>query len=126
MKSKFTREERKFLKRYKNDSSNFKSIAILIVSLLFFGILIDAFNGFHIIRKAKSIFMGILGLFILALFYIVGEGVSEWINSKDHVSHPLHKRVFHLLLLLLSVGIVMTLAYFIFKYLGWEISWHST
>lgn len=120
MKTDFTEQEKEIFKRRKDGHSKFKTIVIIFGLLLFIGILIDAFNGFYIFREAKSIFLGIFGLLILSLFYLVGEAVSGWIDSKDNVSHPLYKRFFHLILLLISAGIVMTLAYFTITFLGWE------
>lgn len=120
MKTDFTEQEKEFFKRQKDDSSKLKTIAIVIVVMLGFGVLLDALNGFQIFRKAKSITWGIGGLFLLSIFYIIGETVCDWINSKDDVAHPLYRRVFHLLLLLICAGIIGVLAYYSFTYLGWE------
>jgi hypothetical protein len=123
MKNDFTEQEKEFFKRIRDDNPKpraFKIIAIVIIFLLGLGIALDAINGFYIFRKAKPISWGILGLFILSLFYLVGEAVGDWINSKDHILHPLYMRVFYLFLLLISAGIIMVLAYYTFTYLGWE------
>ena len=119
MKTDFTEQEKAFLKRQKEGPSKLKIIAIAIVFLLCLGILIGAFNSFYIFRNAKSISWGIGGLLIIALFYLVGEAGSGWINSKDDVSHPLYKRVFHLFVLVCVVGIVMAVCWYVFKKSGW-------
>ena len=55
---------------------------------------------------------------VLGIFYFAGEAGINWISSKDKVTDPLHKRVYYLLLLLCYAGIVMTIVWFIFKYIG--------
>jgi hypothetical protein len=81
-------------------------------------ITLSNYNGFNILKRAKSISWGIGGLLILAIFCIIGESIGEWISSKDHVSHPLYKRGFRLLLLLISAGIAGVLTYYTFTYFG--------
>ena len=127
MKNELSQNEREFFLRKKRGNSKIKIAAIAILVLLIFGLMIDAFNGFYILRNAKSLVWGIGlrnakslvwgigGLILLSLFYLVGEATSEWINSKDDVSHPLHKRVFHLFVLLCFAGIVMGACWFVFR-----------
>ena len=112
----FSKKEIVFFKRHRGQSSKVKVIIIGTVFLLFIGLLIDAFNGFYIIRYSKSIFFGIGGLFLFTIFYLLGEVGTGWIGSKDDVSHPLYKRVFHLFLLLLITGAVTTFFWFIFEH----------
>ena len=114
----FSKKEEEFFKRHRGQSSKVKVILIGTAFLLFIGFLIDAFNGFYIIRYSKSIFFGIGGLFLFAIFYLLGEAGAGWISSKDDVSHPLYKRVFHLFLLLLFTGGVITFLWFIFGHLN--------
>jgi len=118
MKTEFTQKEKEFLNRKKPNNSKIKIVAIAIVSLLILGLIIDAFNGFCIFRNAKSLTWGIGGLFLVSLFYIIGEFGSDWINSKDDISHPLYKRAFHLLLLLCFAGLIMAVCWFVLKKLG--------
>ena len=119
MKADLSQHERDFFHRIKSGNSKIKIAVIAIIVLLFLGLLIDAFAGFYVLRNAKSIFWGVVGLFILSLFYLIGEAISEWISSKDKVSHPLYKRAFHLLILLCFAGGVMVACWFVFKWLGW-------
>ena len=124
MEPEFSKQEKEFFKRIRNDKSKpkiFRMIAIVIIFLLGLGIILDALNDFRIFRENKFLPLGVLGLLLLAVFYLLGEGVGERINTRDHVSHPLYKRVFHLLLLLISAGTLMTLAYYLFTYLGWNL-----
>lgn len=93
-----------------------KPILIAILVLPFIGLLYDAFNGFHVLRNAKSIYGIVAGLMVTVLLVFAGEYVSEVINAKDKVSDPLYKRAFHLLILLAVVGIVGFLYWFIFHY----------
>ena len=78
--------------------------------------LYDAYSGFHVLRNSKSIYGIIAGLTVTAALAFAGEYVSEAINAKDKVSAPLYKRVFHLLILLASVGVVGFLYWIIFHY----------
>ena len=116
MKQQFSKKEEEFFKRQRGDRSNLKVILIVIAFILFIGLLLDAFSGFYIIKHSKSIYSGISGLFLFLLFYLFGEAGAGWINSKDDVSHPLYKRVFHLFLLLFLSGIVITLCWLLFDY----------
>jgi len=120
MKNEFSPQERKFFLRLKgSDDSKIKIALIVIFAFISLGLLLDAFNGFYILRNAKSLLWSVVGLIVLAIFYFIGEAGSEWINSRDKVSHPLHKRAFHLLLLLCFAGGVMVACGFVFKWLGW-------
>jgi hypothetical protein len=120
MKNELSQQERKFFLGLKgSDDSKIKIALIVIFVFICFGLLLDAFNGFYILRNAKSLLWGVVGLIVLAIFYFIGEAGSEWINSKDNVSHPLQKRAFHLLLLLCFAASVMVVCGFVFKWLGW-------
>lgn len=119
MKSELSQNERDFLLRQKSGSSKIKIAALAILALLLFGVIIDALSGFYILRNAKTLVWGAGGLILLSLFYLIGEASSEWINSKDDVSNPLHKRVFHLVILIFFAGVVMTACWYVFNRLGW-------
>jgi len=95
-----------------------RTIAVGIIVLLLFGFLIDMFGGFYVLRYSKSLSAGLAGFLLLAVFYLLGEAGAEWIHSKDDVSHPLYKRAFHLLLLLLFVGLILTVIGVAFRYFG--------
>ncbi len=118
MKEQFSKKEKEFFKRQRGERSNLKVILIGIAFLLFIGLLFDAFSGFYIIKHSKSIYGGIAGLFLFSLLYLFGEAGAEWINSKDDVSHPLYKRVFHLFILLLFTGTVIALCWLLFGHLN--------
>ena len=119
MKNELSQQERNFFLRLKGGNSKIKVALIAIIVFILFGLLIDAFSGFYILRNAKSLAWGIVGLIVLAIFYFIGEAGSEWINSKDNVSHPLYKRAFNLLILLCYAGSVIIIFWFVFKWLGW-------
>lgn len=93
-----------------------KAILICIIVLPIIGVLYDAYSGFHVLRNSKTIYGIIAGLIVTAALAFAGEYVSEAINAKDKASDPLYKRVFHLLILLASVGVVGFLYWFIFRY----------
>lgn len=99
-------------------NSIFRIIVIAVIALLAFGFLIDLFSGFYVLSHAKSIYAGLAGLLIVAIFYLRGETGSEWISGEDDVAQPLYKRAFHLLVLLLFAGLVLTVMWFALKYLG--------
>ena len=117
----FSEKEKAFFRRQKGGGSKLKAIGFAIVLLFIAGVSLDALNGFPVLRAAKTPALTALGLLILGVFYVAGESVSEWINSKDKVSNPLHIRAFHLLLLLCLVGAVAYGCYFLLELLGWEI-----
>jgi hypothetical protein len=93
-------------------------VAIGAAFLLLLGFLIDAFSGFYVFSHSKSVYAGCAGLTLLSVFYLLGEMGSNWINSKDKTTHPLHKRIFHLLLLLIYAALIMLVAGAAFKYIG--------
>lgn len=120
MKDKFSQKEKEFFLRLKEgNSTKKKTIFVALLALLILGLIIDALNGFYMLRNAKTIFWGIGGVILFALFYTLVEGISGWISAKDDVSHPLIKRVFHLFVLLFFAGIAVAGSWFLFKELGW-------
>lgn len=96
--------------------SKIKPILIGIMVLPLIGLLYDAYSGFHVLRNSKSIYGIITGLMVTVVLALVGEYVSELINTKDKVSDPLYKRVFLLFILLVFVCIVGFLYWRIFHY----------
>jgi hypothetical protein len=106
------------MKSLKKQLSLLRIIAIGTIVLLIFGFLIDIFSGFYVLRNSKSIYTALVGLFLLAIFYLIGEAGGNWIGSKDDVSHPLYNRLLHLVILLMYAGIIMTVAWFILNYFG--------
>ena len=103
----------------KKNRSRVKIAVVAILVLLALGLMIDAFSGFYILKNARSLGWGIGGLLIVALFYLIGEAGSGWIDSKDDVSHPLHKRAFHLSLLITFVGAIMVIVGYVLNKMGW-------
>lgn len=95
-----------------------RAIAIGIIILIIFGFLIDLSSGFYVLQNSKSIYAGIAGLLLLAVFYLIVEAGADWIGSKDDVAHPLYKRFFHLLILLIYGGIIMVSGWFLIYYFG--------
>jgi len=95
-----------------------RKIGIAIIILTAFGFLIDLFSGLYVLRNSKSIYAGLAGLLVVAILYAIGEAGSEWIGGKDDGSHPLHKRAFRLLALLLFAAIIMVAIWFSLTYLG--------
>jgi len=93
-------------------------IVIAVIVLLAFGFLIDLFSGFYVLRHSTSLYAGVAALLFVAIFSLIGESGSEWIGGKDDVAHPLYKRVFHLLVLLLFTGIILVIMWFVLKHLG--------
>ena len=104
---------------FKGRKSRIVQAVTMVLVLILFGLMYDAFNGFYILRNAKSWPWGIGGLALFGLACLIGEAVATWLDSKDHTSHPLYKRVFHLFLLLCFVGVFMAGFGFVFKRLGW-------
>jgi len=94
-------------------TSILRALLLSIIILFAFGFLIDLFSGFYVLTHAKSIYAGLAGLLIVAIFYLIGESGSEWIGGKDDITHPLYKRAFHLLVLLLFAGLVLAIMWFV-------------
>jgi hypothetical protein len=104
--------------QHAKSNSILRTIVIGVIILLAFGFLIDLFSGFYILIHSKSIFAGLGGLLIFSIFYLIGEAGSGWISGKDEVAHPLYKRAFHLLVLLVFAGLVLTVLWFVLKSFG--------
>jgi len=118
MKNQFTEQEKVFFKRYRNSDSILKRILIGLSLLLFFGLLLDALNSFMILRNSKSVFHGIVGLLIITVIYITGEGLTGRVAAKDRVDHPLYKRIYHLFLLLLVAASFIGVCFLVFYVLN--------
>lgn len=111
-----TNEEK--AKRRFQPYSILRVIVIAVIVLLAFGFLIDLFNGFYVLRQAKSIYGGLAGLLIISISYLVGEAGSEWIGGKDKVTDPLYKRALRLLAMLIFGAIILAALWFVLKQLG--------
>ncbi|QEM67549.1 hypothetical protein FO488_04890 [Geobacter sp. FeAm09] len=101
------------------EASKQKTIVIVgIVFLLLIGLLYDASNGFYVLKHSRSMYGMAFGLSLTAFFAGLGESLSNYIEAKDKVSHPLPKRVFYLLLLLAALAAVGFLYWFACTYSG--------
>jgi TRAP-type C4-dicarboxylate transport system permease small subunit len=92
-----------------------RTIITLIAVLLIIGLFVDLLMGFPILKGAEGTLWWFAGLIMLAIVYLVGEGGAEWIQSKDNVAHPLHKRAFNLFLLLCFVAFIITALWAIYE-----------
>lgn len=99
-------------------NSILRIIVIAVIVLLTLGFIIDLFSGFYVLRQSKSIYAGLAGLLIVAIFYVIGEAGSEWLGGKDKVTDPLYKRALRLLALLIFTTLILTALWFALKYLG--------
>ena len=80
------------------------------VVMLLAGFLTDLSLGLPILRSSGSWSTRVLALVVIGMFGLLAEAGAEWINRRDAVSDPLHRRAWHLLLLLTlvaAIGIVM-------------------
>ena len=98
-----------------------KVVGYLLVALLVGGVALDALQGFYFIRTAKTPLLAFVGLIVLGILYLLGEIVSDWINSKDKKTNPLYLRAFHLILLLGTVGLIVCGGWYLLGLLGWEM-----
>ncbi len=105
-------------KRTFQPKSILRLIVIAVIVLIAFGFLIDLFSGFYVLKQAKSIYAGLAGLLIVAIFSLAGEAGSEWIGGKDKVTDPLYKRALRLLSLLLFGAFILAGLWFVLKQLG--------
>jgi len=105
-------------KRKVQPKSILRLIAIAVIVLLALGFLIDLFGGFYVLRQAKTIYAGLAGLLIVAIFYLAGDAGSEWIGGKDKVTDPLYKRALRLLALLLFGAFILAALWFALKQLS--------
>ena len=85
-------------------------VVILIVLLVVIGLITDVFSGLSLSLTSRSWTTWLLGIIALGVLYLLAEGGGEWIDSRDKVSHPLWKRVWHLTLLLGLVLVVSVIA----------------
>ena len=119
MKKEFSEQVRDFFIRFKGGDSYVKLALKCFLVLIVLGFGLDALSGFYILGNAKSTVWGVAGLIVVSIFYLTGEGILGWIGKKDSTDHPLHKRVYHLLMLLCSGGALLAVYSLIFKWLGW-------
>jgi hypothetical protein len=115
MKNEFSKKEKEFILRLKENNSKIKIVPVSILIILILGLILDAFNGFYILGNAKSLVLGLAGLILLSILYLIGV---EWINSKDEFSHPIRKKGLRLMVLLCFVGIATAACWFLFMRLG--------
>ena len=101
-------------KTMQEGSAIIKTIVLVVLALGVCGLVLDALNGFYILRNAQSVAMGVGGLFLAAILYGIGELGADRISSRDETSDPLCKRVFHLFCLLVFIGAFTAAAIFIF------------
>ena len=99
-------------------TSKYKSILLAVLAMPLLGVLYDALNGFHILKHSKSAYGVVFGLFLTAVYAVIGESISNWVNLKDDVSQPLHKRALNLSLLLLLLTVVAFSYWFVFNCFG--------
>ncbi len=104
------------MKMNQSKKQTIKTILIALIVLPLFGILYDAYSGFHVLRNSKTIYGIAAGLMVTTILALAGESVSDLINAKDKVSDPLYKRVFHLFILLATMLFVGFMYWFIFHY----------
>jgi len=85
----------------------------VLIVLLFAGFLADAFSGFAVIRHAGSVVGGIGGLLLLGVLYLCAECVGERVTDMDTTEQPLLRRIFNLLVLLVSMALIGALFYYV-------------
>lgn len=95
---------------------NSSYIFVLLIFIIFIGFIVDLTTGFSLIQDSSNVVKAFIIIFILGIFYILGNGLSCLINSKDHTSQPLPKRVFNLFLLLTSIVVLIFLIYKVIKF----------
>lgn len=78
----------------------FATVTVLTFLLLVAGLLADAQLGLPLSRGVRATAAWLAGLLGLGALYGLGEMGAAWINARDHVHHPLWKRVMHLFALL--------------------------
>ena len=80
--------------------------AILVFLLIVIGFVVDLLSGLEVLRSSRSWAAWLIGIVVLGVLYFLGGGAGEWIGARDKVTHPLWKRVWHLVLLLGMVVLV--------------------
>ena len=118
----FTEQEKAFFRNKQGGgNSKLKTVSFVLLALLIGGLALDALNGFYFIRTAKTPLLAFVGLIVLGVLYLLGEIIADRINAKDKKTNPLYLRMFHLILLLGTVGLVVGAAWYLLGLLGWEI-----
>lgn len=70
------------------------------VVMLFGGFLTDLSLGLPILRSSGSWSTRVLAIVVIGAFGLLAEAGVEWVNRRDAVSDRLHRRSWHLLLLI--------------------------
>jgi hypothetical protein len=85
-------------------------IILALLVLIIAGFMADIFLGLPLSLYSRSWSTWLLGILALGIIYLVGEAGGGWINARDKVTHPLWKRVWHLVLLIGFAAAVGTVA----------------
>jgi hypothetical protein len=83
-----------------------RGVALVLLVLGACGFGADLWLGFPLLRSSRSWVSWALGTVALGALWLVGEGGSDWTNSRDQVNHPLWARLWHLALLLVFAAAV--------------------
>jgi hypothetical protein len=117
----FTDKKKRFYNNLKPDRLKIKHIISCLLLVIFVGLLWDGTSGFPILRESSGVLTAIGSLFVLGILYICGEGLGEWVGSKDKTSQPLLRRIFNLFLLLLFIVLFSFVAYKILMFFNIKI-----
>ncbi len=79
----FSKKEKDFFNKGKDEPLfTLKNISVLILLLLGFGILVDAFNDFQVFKSATSVGGWFISLLAIGAVFIIVEVFREWFYSK--------------------------------------------
>jgi len=117
MENKLSEKEIQFIrrlqpKRFKLRYVFFVPIALL-VALLVAGWLYDPIMAYQLLKNSNNIWGWLLGSLFLGIIGFIGEGIFNWIESKDGVAHPLYLRFFHLIMVI-GLGSLICLLLWVF------------
>lgn len=115
----FSEQEKAFFRKQQGGgNSRLKVAGYALAALLVGGVSLDALNGFYFIRTSKTPLLSFLGLIVLGVIFLLGEIVSDWINSKDKKANPLYVRAFNLVLLIGAAGVIVCVGWYVLSLLG--------
>jgi uncharacterized membrane protein YidH (DUF202 family) len=93
--------------------SKLRTIVLLVLSILLVGFLCETCMGFPVTNRSTNVLQWLGGVILLGAVYLLGEAGGEWINSKDKLTQPLHRRALNLLLLLTFAAFICFLFYLV-------------
>ena len=86
-------------------------LLVIPIVILVMGLGVDMCSGLPLSQGARSPQAWLAGILALGALAILGDGVGEFIGSRDKVTDPLWRRALHLVALLAFAGVLAACRY---------------